>query len=178
MEVSKGFQIEQPEIFVPWKISEEKLKQLFNGSTLRHVTNGYLAISCTSLSGLAHELGFHFHPRDEGVLIELEFFRKSYPDQAASYQEFERHLEATFGSPTHTTIGSEGFPSHTWQLRGAQVVHFVYDRFGLEEHVRIKKLPSQDIKTRLFSKPFYGWFYKARRSATSVSQLARLGASD
>jgi hypothetical protein len=69
----------------------------------------------------------------------LEFFRTSYADQAGSYQEFQRHLEQTFGQPTSTTPGSEGFPSHTWRLPGAEVVHFVYDRFGPEEHVRIKK---------------------------------------
>jgi len=142
MDIAKGFQIEQPKIFIPWKISETELKQLFDGQLLRHVTHGYFTTTCTSLNGLSHELGFHFHPRGEGVLIEFEFFRKSYSDQAASYQEFQKHLETTFGLPNHTTPGSEGFPSHTWNLSGAQIVHFIYDRFGPEEHVRIKKLPS------------------------------------
>jgi len=143
MDISKRFQIEQPKIFVPWKISETELKQLFDGQLFRHVTHGYFTTTCTSLNGLSHELGFHFYPRGEGVLIEFESFRRSYPDQAASFQEFQRHLEMTFGQPTTTTPGTEGFPSHTWQLHGTQVVHFVYDRFGPEEHARIKKLPSQ-----------------------------------
>jgi hypothetical protein len=143
MEISKGFHIEQPKIFVPWKISETELKQLFDGQSLRHITHGYFTTPCTSLNGLSHELGFHFHPRGEGVLIEFEFFRKSYMDQAASFQGFQSHLEMTFGQPTTTTPGTENFPSHTWQLSGVQIAHFIIDRFGLEEHVSIKKLPSQ-----------------------------------
>ena len=139
MDISRGFQIEQPELFIPWKVSEPDLQQIFGGHPLRHVTHGYFTTHCISLGGLSHELGFHFHPRGGGVLIELEFFRTSYADQAGSYQEFQRHLEQTFGQPTTTTPGSEGFPSHTWRLTGAEVVHFVYDRFGPEEHVRIKK---------------------------------------
>ncbi|NCZ96521.1 MAG: hypothetical protein EBZ44_04735 [Verrucomicrobia bacterium] len=139
MDITRGFQIEQPDLFIPWKVSETELQQLFLKQPLRHVTHGYFTTNCTSLGGLSHELGFHFHPRRGGVLIELEFFRTSYADQAASYQEFQRHLEQTFGQPTTTTAGSEGFSSHTWQLTGAEIAHFVYDRFGLEEHVRIKK---------------------------------------
>ena len=139
MDISRGFHIEQPDLFIPWKVSETELQRLFDGQQLRHVAQGYFTTRCTSLGGLSHELGFHFHPRGGGVFIELEFFRTSYADQAGSYQEFQRHLEYTFGQPTTTTPGAEGFPSHTWRFHGAEVVHFVYDRFGPEERVRIKK---------------------------------------
>jgi hypothetical protein len=139
MDISAGFQIEQPELFVPWKISETELQRIFVGQQLQHITQGYFTSHCTSLGGLSHELGFHFHPRGGGVLIELEFFRTSYADQADSYRDFQRHLEATFGEPTTTTPGWQSFQSHTWRLPGADVVHFIYDRFGPEEHVRIKR---------------------------------------
>ena len=139
MEIDKGFQIEEPPVFVPWKVREDDLKELFPGHSVCEVTNGYFTTSCVSMGGLAHELGFHFHPRGGGVLIELEFFRRAYPDQAASYSEFQKHLESTFGEPTSTSPGTEGFPSCTWKLNGAEVLHFVFDRFGPEEHVRIKK---------------------------------------
>jgi hypothetical protein len=36
--------------------------------------------------------------------------------------------------------GLAGHPSHTWRLPGADIVHFVQERFGLEEHVRIRRL--------------------------------------
>jgi len=126
MDISKGFQIEKPEIFIPWKVSEEKLESLFHGQQLRHVTDGYFTTHCTSLGGLRHELGFHFQPQRRGVLSELEFFSNSHLDHASSYRDFQQHLEQSFGQPTKTTPGSEGFPSHTWLLPGA------------EEQVRIK----------------------------------------
>jgi hypothetical protein len=139
MDISRGFQIERPEIFVPWETSEAELQQLFIGLPLRHVTHGYFTTQCESIGGLSHELGFHFHPRGGGILVELEFFSKSYPDLATSYQEFQQHLEMTFSQPTLTTSALEGFPSHTWRLSGADIVHFVQERFGPEEHVRIKR---------------------------------------
>jgi hypothetical protein len=139
MDISKGFQLEQPHIFVPWETLEVEIRTLFDGLPLRRVTHGYFTIPCLSLGGLSHELGFHFYPRGGGILTELEFFRTPAPDLAASYEKFQQHLEATFGPPALTAPGSEGFLSHTWRLPGADVVHFVLNRFGPEEHVRIKK---------------------------------------
>lgn len=136
-----GFQIEQPRLFIPWGIREDQLRQIFQGHVLRHITDGYYTTSCTSLGGLAHELGFHFDPRVDGILVEYEVFRRSYPDQTASYAEFQRHLEATFGAPTISRAGSAGFPRQVWRIHDAEVAHYVFDRFGPEEHVRITKKP-------------------------------------
>ena len=57
MELSTGFQIEQPNLFIPWKISEAKLQHIFAGHPLCHITHGYLTTHCVSLRGLSHELG-------------------------------------------------------------------------------------------------------------------------
>jgi hypothetical protein len=89
--------------------------------------------------GLQDELGFHFTPRGGDRLDELEFFRRAYPDNAASFRNFQDHLERTFGPPTQTRDGAAGFPTHEWHVPDARVIHFVHDRFGLEEHVRITR---------------------------------------
>jgi hypothetical protein len=143
MNLSKGFQIEEPNVFVPWDTVESLFQQRFERLELRRITDGYFTVHCTSLSGLSCELGFHFYPRHtgNGTLLEFEFFRLSCPDMATSYQEFQRHLEQTFGLPTLTVPGSEGFLSHTWNVPGAEIVHLVQERFGPEEHVRIRKSP-------------------------------------
>ncbi|MEL6446001.1 MAG: hypothetical protein AAF089_00800 [Bacteroidota bacterium] len=138
MDISEGFQIEEPDVFVPWSASESELSDLL-GSHLRHVTDGYYTLSCRSLSGMAHELGFHFKPRRNGKLNELEFFRRSYADQASSYEQFQRHFEQAFGSPDRTEAGTEGFASHEWRCPGAVIRHYVFDRFGPEEHMRISR---------------------------------------
>jgi hypothetical protein len=139
VKINEGFQIETPNVFVPWGLHESDLRSLLNVFGLRSVTHGYYTLSCTSLGGLAHELGFHFYPRSGGILNELEFFRRSDEDQKASFEEFQKHFEAVFGKPTTGQSGLEGFPSYVWDLNGARILHYVFDRFGPEEHMRIQK---------------------------------------
>ena len=139
MDLRAGFQLEQPDVHLPWSVSETALRRLLGPHGLREVTRGYFTISGVSLGGLHHELGFHFLPRGGDHLHVLEFFRRSYPDQAASYREFQDHFERAFGLPTRSTPGTEGYPRHEWDAPGARVIHFVQDRFRLEEHMRIKR---------------------------------------
>jgi hypothetical protein len=139
MDINKGFQIDSPKIFVKWDIDEKELTDLFNGHDLKHVTTGYYTTSCTSLNGLTCMLGFHFDPRSNGRLNELEFFRTNYDDQRKSFEEFQTHFVSVFGQPTETASGNEGFNNYAWQLNNVQIVHYVFDRFGPEEHMRIKK---------------------------------------
>jgi hypothetical protein len=44
-----------------------------------------------------------------GILGELRFFISSQPNLETSYGVFQRPLEGTFGLPTLTSPGSEGF---------------------------------------------------------------------
>jgi hypothetical protein len=137
MDLSSGFQIEDPSVLIRWGIAEAELEGIFGLSALRRVTDGYYVIPCYSLGGLRHKLGFHFDPRVGGRLVELEFF-EAY-SQEPSFQAFQRHLEATFGPPTQTAPGTEGFLSHFWRVPGAEISHYVRDHFGPEENVRIKR---------------------------------------
>ena len=138
MDLSRGFTLEDPPVTIRFGISERELDQLL-GERLRRITNVYYCLSCMSLGGLQHELGCHFkRGLFKGRLDELEFFRKAYPDPVASFDEFERHFELAFGPPIETTPGSEGLPNHRWLFPGFEIIHVVYDRFGPEEHMRIR----------------------------------------
>jgi hypothetical protein len=64
MELSKGFQIEKPHVFVPWDTPETQFMDGFERLHLRLVKHGYFTTHCTSLQGLSHELGFHFSPQE------------------------------------------------------------------------------------------------------------------
>ena len=139
-DIDKGFQISSPNIFVPWDIDEKTLTELFIGQKLKHVTSGYYTASCTSLDNLKCTIGFHFEPRTNGQLNELEFFRNENMDQQKSFNDFQRCFSQSFGEPTITTKGYDGFNNYEWRLDNIQIVHFVFDRFGPEEHMRIKKL--------------------------------------
>lgn len=137
MDLRRGFHLETPDVFVPWDISEVELQELV--PTVRKVTSGYFTVGCVSLGGLEHMLGFHFEPRRIGRLVELEFFRSSYPDVRASFEEFQRHLESAFGPPERSGSADAGFRWYEWRPEGSTVRHWVFDRFGLEEHVQIRK---------------------------------------
>jgi hypothetical protein len=120
-------------------IDEKELTELFNEHPLKHVTTGYYTTNCTSLTGLSCMLGFHFDPRWNGRLNELEFFRTNYDDQRKSFNEFQEYFEKTFGKPNESAKGTEGFDSYAWKIEDVQIVHYVFDRFGPEEHMRIMK---------------------------------------
>ena len=136
MNLSVAFEIEEARVEVPWGITSAELIDLLPTKP-RHVTSGYYTLECKSLGGLEHVLGFHFRPRPDGHLGELEFFRPSYLDLKASFEEFQRHLEGTFGPPDRQQPGDEGLPHYTWVVGSAQITHHVLYRFGPEEHVRI-----------------------------------------
>ncbi|GAB2470187.1 hypothetical protein GCM10011375_40980 [Hymenobacter qilianensis] len=152
MNIQEGFKIDEPGIFIPWGIDEHMLTQKLNGHGYNHVTTGYYTISCKSLNGLNCMLGFHFEPRKDGFLNELEFFRTDYSDPGKSFTEFQSYFEAEFGKPTLEANGNEGFKNYAWNLDTVQIVHYVFDRFGPEEHMRIKKINKSESTTTAKSK--------------------------
>jgi len=67
MEISKGFKIDKPDIFVNWNIKENDLQNLFLDFNLKKVTTGYLTADCESLNGLVCKIGFHFETGKDGI---------------------------------------------------------------------------------------------------------------
>jgi hypothetical protein len=139
IDLTNCFQIYKPNIFIPWDIDENTLTDLFKDNQLKRVTNGYYTANCTSLGDLTCLIGFHFQPQSKGTLNELEFFRANYDNQQKSFDEFQTSFVKAFGQPTYTKKGEEGFNKYVWQFGKIQIVHYVFDRFGHEEHMRIKK---------------------------------------
>ena len=136
MNIVECFQIEDPEITISWDIDRDSLIKLFDGREFRKVTNDYYTANCISLGGLQCYIGFHFHNK-QGKLKELEFFREDYSNLEASYNEFQVHLESSFGIPKKGEIGYDGFLDKSWSFGKVNIRHFVFERFGPEEHVRI-----------------------------------------
>jgi len=135
MDLRQGFTLADPSVTVPWTASEEHLQELLGG-ILRHRTGGYWVAKVKLLGGLQCNIGFHFEGQP-AVLANLEFFRDAYPDQRESFEEFQRYFELAFGAPTSKNRGTAGYPEFRWSVPGAEIVHYVYDRFGPEEHMRI-----------------------------------------
>lgn len=138
MEIEKGFQIEYPNAFVPWGIKESEFLAVLAPLLPRRVVDGYYTIFCKSLGGLDHELGFHFEPKIGGRLAELEFFNCRSQSIGDSFSRFQRHLENTFGPPNSvaTKDGREWFQ---WVFGETVITHYMQDRFGPEEYLRLRR---------------------------------------
>jgi hypothetical protein len=70
----------------------------------RRNIDGYWVASVQVLGALQCKIGFHFHGTP-AMLNELEFFRDSYADQRASFDEFQRYFEKAFGRPVSKSHG-------------------------------------------------------------------------
>lgn len=136
--IESGFQIDNPHIFVRWGISEKDLEKLFMNQELKKVAKSYYTTPCKTLTGHEFELGFHFSSENKIGLTELEFFRTNYSDLKESYDEFQKYFENTFGKPSESNMGSQGYVSHVWHIGKVEIVHFVFERFVLNEWMRIK----------------------------------------
>ena len=149
--LSAGFALEDPPVALMWGASPEECRGAL-GRRVCEVSPRYLVVSSAiSLAGLTCEIGLHFDARDR--LRELEFFRTSQEDPRASYHGFQRHFEAAFGTPTTTVPGPDGFADHHWLLGPVEIEHRVFDRFGPEEHMRVRRIGYLGAVLRRFGLP-------------------------
>jgi len=140
MNIQSGFQIDTPNIFVPWNINTGQLESLFKAHKLNHVTSGYYTIKCEFLNGLQCNIGFHLKPADGGLLKEIEFYFETEEKLERTFKKFQYHFEQEFGKPAKEMNGYPGYSDYEWILDDIQIIHKVIDRFGPEEHMRIRKL--------------------------------------
>ncbi|MEZ6093181.1 MAG: hypothetical protein R3C03_02935 [Pirellulaceae bacterium] len=129
-------------VCIPWLIPQEELTSSVGSDCLESISNDYLVTRCSLLGGLDLSLGFHFKGNK---LLEFELFRHIAWPLPDSYAEFQRHLTLTFGDPTQSIASDRdagydcGYDHHEWRFGRIRVRHYVIDRFGCEEHVRIAK---------------------------------------
>lgn len=149
MDISTGFQIEQPKVFIPWGCSPSELRRLFVGHSLEEVFPDMFSTSCTSLGGLSHLLRFDFQRQLWGLfrprLNELHFSHHpcSQTGVVASFEAFPKHLRATFGEPSATSLDdSDGdLQSDTWTLPSVVISYVVFqNQGGPEELLKFTKL--------------------------------------
>ncbi len=140
----RGVTLEEPAVEIRWGIRPRALQAVFEQAApsagLKRVTAGYYVVRCRALRGLRTMIGFHFRPQsDDGTLVELEFFNNGLTDLGASVSLYQDHLEKTFGRPSRISASSLSaeFRSYLWWRGRVRASHWVMDRFGPEEHVRV-----------------------------------------
>jgi len=82
MDVSCGFQLEQPDELIPWRISVRQLQRLLAGQQIKQISSDYFSASCISLGGVSRWLAFRFRPAlwnwfGPLRLVELELYGAS-----------------------------------------------------------------------------------------------------
>ena len=149
-EIEEGLQIDSPNLFIPWKISEKRLKKIFKDFPLRHITDGYYTAKVTLFEGVTCLLGFHFgvslfgppERKSKGKLTLLEFSRdEEYylsHDMEDSYFEFQEVFERVFNKPHDKSNGYHNkYKKYAWSFNDIGIFHMTSERSEPEERLMI-----------------------------------------
>lgn len=156
MTILQGFQLDQPKVFVPWGISREELQARLGPFGLRpdSVQECSYSLSCTSLGGLIHTVGFIFLPTSASPpwlpdwlsstsprkLRGLRFFPNSESDIFDEFKIYQQHLEQVFGLPTQGTKTNER-PHCEWRISGGVIInHYIFERFDWIHTLEIQRM--------------------------------------
>lgn len=142
VDINRGFRIEDPDVFVPWGCTEEDLKALLSDCGLRPLGYGSYSMSCVSLGGLSHELGFSFSAETGGVLNQLNVYLRTgvhdRPSLDDSYALLQSHAEASFGLPTGRKQSAvPGFDDCIWTFGSVEIRHGIVEKVGPVEEFRL-----------------------------------------
>ena len=141
--LKNGVALEDPAGIIPWRTSPRKLAKMYPG--LKKITRGYYSLDVNFLNGLHCTMALNFRPSNcSGIRFDIfrpaEYCKNHTLKE--SYGGFQKHIELALGKPSSTTHDPEsGFDSHVWKIGMVIVEHYVFERFGLEEHFYICGTP-------------------------------------
>ena len=133
-----AFKVDEPDIELTVSVSE-CLKQLKSANiNYNKVCRGYVVFSANLFGGLDLMVGLHY----KGAFVEyIEIFRPieqyNLPDYDInkSFSEIHDAIVSVYGKPSaEKPKYADGFPSERWIGRNYVIDHYVFDRFGPEEH--------------------------------------------
>lgn len=129
-----GLLVFRPRVSLPWKLTRNEIAEIFAMSDLTLVTKDYYVVSvCVFEESFCCNMGFHL--MDDKV-YKLEFFRPpEYFKNGTikdSYAGFQEILVGFFGLPKKVSKWK-----CIWKFNDFEVVHDLFERFDLEEHVEI-----------------------------------------
>ena len=140
MDITEGFKLDEPNVFVPWEIDENGISTLLEEHKIHKVTEHYYTLESKCFDGLECTIGFYFN-KEGNKINKIGFFRQNYKGSLEdSFKDFQFYLEKSFGPPQGIN-NDEKFPRYSWQFnKDILIFHYVYDRFGPEENVYITRL--------------------------------------
>jgi hypothetical protein len=147
-ELALGLRLEDPAVLIPWGASIDEVLGMFRAhgrDEPRKVTASYYTSATRLVGGTRVKVGFHFGRKEAPAGLEqFELFDNGEREIEKSYQLFHRSLVEQFGEPSLQRAGDLGasMPYCEWRAGSVQLVHYVIDRFGPEEHVTLGKTPN------------------------------------
>lgn len=138
--INNGLIIEEPKILLPWSLQK---KDIFNKiSSINIVNENYYTLKVV-LSGITfiNCIGLHF---EKERLSEVDLFNNeknwSESEIANIFNAHQLILEDFFGEPNRNKL-LEKFKGvnkeYKWKFRYITIIHKLWDRFGMEEVVKI-----------------------------------------
>lgn len=138
--INNGLIIEEPKILLPWSLQK---KDIFNKiSNINIVNENYYTLKVV-LSGITfiNCIGLHF---EKERLSEVDLFNNeknwSESEIANIFNAHQLILEDFFGEPNRNKL-LEKFKGvnkeYKWKFRYITIIHKLWDRFGMEEVVKI-----------------------------------------
>ena len=140
--IDRGLIIEKPKILLPWDLQKKDIFDKINGIKIKVVNEKYYTFKIV-LSGISfiNCVGLHF---EKERLSEVELFNnEEYWRESEIEDVFCNHqlvLESIFGIPYRNKLLEKlkGLnKEYIWKFRCVTMIHKLWDRFGMEENLRI-----------------------------------------
>jgi hypothetical protein len=135
----EGFQIEVPDLFLRWDMTESQLLDILPVAHSK-LTSALYLLDCVCLSGLECKIAIHFSGWNGGQLGKLELLPREVEDFHSVFNQMQEHLESAFGPADTTEVGYLGLSDFTWKVGGVRITHLVVDTSrDIEQMVTISR---------------------------------------
>jgi hypothetical protein len=136
MDITRAFPLDVPRLDLAWGLTEQAFLEMLRPYRPQKITNGHYEMRCRFFGLPESPVHFHFEPRTDGRLSQVEFFRKPQRQKRKGFDQLQRSLEKYLGVPTRReqARSDEVHPVH-WQLGKVSVAHEYYYHGGHYEKV-------------------------------------------
>ena len=144
-DILKGLQIDDPKILIPWDINEDDFVDMFKNHNVARNSEKYCGIKNITVFG---EINCNIVVEFDKTICKFSVSR-NYPERYVfeddylikSFNAFQIAIEKAFGKPTKKSKDETNFKNCEWDIGNKiKIYHFVMDRFGLGEYLRIEKI--------------------------------------
>ena len=140
--ICPAFEIDLPKLYITPDAHNIKMSLEAAGIAYKCITDGYITFSGKAFGAdIPLMFGIHYNTlkvKYIEVFRPIAYYQSGCYDISASFKELSAMLKNRYGAPIITMSASiGGYPCEQWATSQYIVNHYVTDRFGFEEHLRI-----------------------------------------